>query len=138
MPFCNSPAEKRYLIRLFLTAVVYILATFVTMHVLYHGRTGLPMGMLLAAIPSIPLVGMIGIVALYLKEEKDEFQRELYIQSLLWGMGGTLAITSFWSFLHVFTHVPPVDGFHVFFLFWVLMGLSTIPIRLRYRGGRNE
>ena len=138
MPFCNSPAEKRYLIRLFLTAIVYILATFVTMHVLYHGRTGLYMGMLLAAIPSIPLVGMIGIVALYLKEEKDEFQRELYIQSLLWGMGGTLALTSFWSFLHLFTHVPPVDGFHVFVIFWILMGLSTIPIRLRYRGGRNE
>ena len=138
MPICNSPAEKRYLIRLFLTAVVYILATFVTTHVLYHGRTGLYMGMLLAAIPSIPLVGMIGIVALYLKEEKDEFQRELYIQSLLWGMGVTLALTSFWSYLHLFSHVPPVDGFHVFIIFWFVQGLSTIPIRRYYGGGSGE
>jgi len=138
MPFCKSPAEKRYIVRQLCAALVYLLATFVTLHILYHGRSRLTPAILLAAIPSIPLVAMIGIVALYLKEEKDEFQRELFIQSLLWGMGGTLALTSFWSFLHIFTHVPPVDGLHVFVIFWILMGLSTIPIRLRYRGGRNE
>jgi len=140
MPFCSSAAERRYLLRLFTAAVVYILATFITVHFLYRGRTGLglPTAVLLAAIPSIPLVGMIAIVAVYLKEEKDEFQRELYIQSLLWGMGSTLAITSFWSYLHLFSHVPAVDGFHVFVLFWTLTALSNIPIRLYYRGGSGE
>ena len=138
MPFCKSPAEKRYVLRQLIAALVYILATFVTIHILWHGRTRLTPAIILAAIPSIPLVAMIGIVALYLKEEKDEFLRELFIQSLLWGMGGTLALTSFWSYLHLFSHVPPVDGFHVFVIFWVLMGLSNIPIRLRYRGGSGE
>jgi hypothetical protein len=138
MPFCKSAAEKRYLIRLFLVGVVYILATFVTFHILYHGRTSLPMGLLLAAIPSVPLFAMIAVVVLYLKEEKDDFQRELFIQSLLWGMGGTLALTSFWSFLHLFTHVPPVDGFHVFVIFWVLMGVATIPLRRYYGGASND
>jgi len=138
MTFWKSPAERRYIIRTFLAGLVYVLATFVTIHILYHGRTTLQAGLLLAAIPSIPLVAMIAIVALYLKEEKDEFQRELYIQALLWGMGGTLALTSFWSYLHLFSHVPDVDGFHVFVIFWLLMAFATIPLRRYYGGGSGE
>jgi len=138
MPFCKSPAEKRYVVRQLIAALVYLLATFVTIHILWHGRTRLTPAIILAGIPSIPLVAMIAIVALYLKEEKDEFQRELYIQSLLWGMGVTLALTSFWSYLHLFSHVPPVDGFHVFIIFWFAQGLSTVPIRRYYGGGSGE
>ena len=133
----RSPAHRRYLRRSAITAVAYIAAVFVTFHILYHGKLPLPAAIGLAAIPSIPLVGFIVIVALYLKEEKDGFQRELYIQSLLWGAGGTLALTSFWSFLHLFARVAPVDGFHVFVMFWVFVGISSVPLN-RYYGGSGE
>jgi len=134
----KSPAVRRYLGRMLTAACCYVVAVFITIHVLDHGRKILQAALLLAAIPSIPLIGMIVVVALYLKEEKDEFQRELFIQSLLWGMGATLAITSFWSYVHIFSHVPPVDGLHVFVLFWILTGLSTIPLRRYYGGGSGE
>lgn len=134
----QSQAARRYLRRLAISAVLYMVSVFVTFHILYHGRLALPAAIGLAIIPSIPIVAMIAVVGLYLKEEKDEFQRDLVIQSLLWGAGGTLALTSFWSFVHIFAHrVPPVDGFHVFVLFWVLVGLSAIPLR-RYYGGSGE
>jgi hypothetical protein len=77
------------------------------------------------------------VVALYLKEEKDDFQRELFIRALLWGTGVTLALTSFWSFVHLFAHFPPVDGFHVFVLFWVVDGVAALVLRLR-NGVSNE
>jgi len=138
MASCKSIAAKRYLRRLIVVMLVYMVTVFVTLHILYHGRTSLPAAIGLAAIPSLPLVSLIVVVALYLREEKDEFQRELFIQTLLWGAGLTLALTSFWSFLHLFGHVPPVDGFHVFIIFWFGVGLSSIPINRYYRGGTDE
>ena len=140
----RSPAARRYLRRLAVAIVAYMISVFVTLHVLYHGRLPLPAALGLATIPSIPLIAIIIVIALYLKEEKDDFQRELFIQSLLWGAGGTLALTSFWSFAHLFAHrgpnfdrVPPVDGFHVFILFWLLVGLAALPLG-RYYGGSGE
>ena len=123
----KSKARGRYLRRLAIASLCYIVACFVTLHILYHGRVSLPAAIGLATVPSVPIVAMIVIVGLYLKEEKDEFQRDLVIQSLLWGAGGTLGVTSFWSFLHIFGRVPPVDGFHVFVLFWIFVGISAIP-----------
>ncbi len=134
----KSQAARRYLRRLAISALAYMLSVFVTFHILYHGRVPLLAAIGLAAIPSIPIIAMIAVVGLYLKEETDEFQRDLVIQSLLWAAGGTLALTSFWSFVHLFAHrVPPVDGFHVFVLFWLLVGLSALPLR-RYYGGTGE
>ena len=133
----RSAAANRYLRRSAITAVAYLAAVFITLHILWHGKLPLPEAVGLASIPSVPLIGFIVIVALYLKEEKDEFQRELYIQSLLWGAGCTLALTSFWSYLHLFARVPAVDGFHVFIMFWLFVALSAFPLRLYY-GGTGE
>ena len=139
MAYCKrSPAAKRYLIRLLIAVTTYLIAVFVTMHIFHHGRLELPAAIGLATIPSLPIIAIIVIVGLYLKEEKDEFQRELFIQCLLWGTGATLAVTSFWSFLHLFAHVPAVDGFHVFILFWLFVGLSSVPLNRYYRGGGDE
>ncbi len=132
-----SSAVRRYLQRLAATSLLYIVTVFLSFHVLYHGRVPLPAALGLASIPSIPLVLMIVVVALYLKEEKDDFQRELFIRALLWGTGVTLAVTSFWSFVHLFAHFPPVDGFHVFVLFWIADGLAALVLRLR-NGVSNE
>ena len=133
----KSLAARRYLRRILIATSIYVVAVFVTLHIVNHGRVALPEAIGLASIPSLPIIGVIAAVGLYLKEEKDEFQRELFIQSLLWSTGATLGLTSFWSFLHIFGHVPPVDGFHVFVMFWLFVGLSAYPLR-RYYGGSGE
>ena len=122
----RSPAARRYLRRLAVAIVAYMISVFVTLHVLYHGRLPLPAALGLATIPSIPLIAIIIVIALYLKEEKDDFQRELFIQSLLFAHRGPN-----------FDRVPPVDGFHVFILFWLLVGLAALPLG-RYYGGSGE
>ena len=132
----TSPASSRYLRRLAIASVVYVLSVYLTVHFLHHGRAPLPAAIGLAIIPSLPILAIIVINGLYLKEEKDEFQRELFVQSLLWGAGGTLAITSFWSFVHLFAHFPPVDGFHVFVLFWLIVGISAAI--LRHKNGASD
>ncbi len=134
----KSKAARRYLRRVAIATAFYLVAVFTTLHIVHHGRVALPEAIGLAMIPSLPIVAVIAIVGLYLKEEKDEFQRELFIQSLLWGTGATLAVTSFWSFLHIFGRVAPVDGFHVFIMFWLFVGLSDYPLRRYYGGGSCE
>jgi hypothetical protein len=133
----KSPAARRYYLRTFLASIAYVIAVFVSLHLLWHGKVPMPAAIGLACIPSIPLVAIIAIVGLYLKEETDEFQRELYIKSLLWSAAGTLALTSFWSFLHLFAHVAAVDGFHVFLMFWVFVAISSFSLS-KYYGGSSE
>ena len=134
----KSPATRRYLLRVAIASAVYVLTVFLAMHVFHHGRLPLAAAIGLALFPSIPIVAIIVIVGLYLKEEKDEFQRELYIKSLLWAAGTTLALTSFWSFLFIFgRHVPPVDGFHVLVIFWISAGLYGYALHRHY-GGSGE
>ncbi len=128
----QSPAVRRYVWRMGGTSLLYVVAVFFSLHVLYHGRVPLPAALGLASIPSVPVILMIVVVSLYLKEEKDDFQRELFIRAMLWGTGVTLAVTSFWSFVHLFAHFPSVDGFHVFVLFWLVDGLAALVLRLRH------
>ncbi len=134
----KSQAARRYLRRIAISTIVYVFAVFLTLHAVNRGRVPLPEAIGLAMIPSLPIVAIIATVGLYLKEEKDEFQRELVIQSLLWAAGATLSVTSFWSFLHIFGRVPAVDGFHVFVMFWLFVALSGYPLRRYYGGGNGE
>ena len=90
----QSHARRRYLIRIAIASAIYVLTVFLAIHVLAHQHMSMPFAIALALFPSIPIVAIIAIVGLYLKEEKDDFQRELFIKSLLWATGATLAVTS--------------------------------------------
>ena len=45
----------------------------------------------------------------FLAAEKDEFQRNVLIQCLLGGIGGTLTTTTIWGYLEDFAHAPHLD-----------------------------
>jgi len=133
----RSPAARRFLRRVAIASGAYVVTVFFTLHIFRRGPLHLPEAIGVAIVPSLPILAVIAIVGLYLKEETDEFKREIFIQSLLWGSGLTLALTSFWSFLHLFAHVPGVDGFHVFAMFWIFVAISAFPLA-RYYGGSDE
>ena len=94
--------------------------------------TGAP-AYVLAVLPALPILGMLVVIGLYLAEETDEFVRNMQIQALLGGIGGTLAVVSVWGFLEDFAHAPRLDLFMVYPLFWVFVGISTAVVRMRYR-----
>jgi hypothetical protein len=78
-------------------------------------------------------MGMLVVTGLYLSEEKDEFQRELMVQSLLAGIGLTLASTTVWGYLEDFTHAPHLSLVWIFPMFWIFTGLSIPFVWMRYR-----
>jgi len=87
----------------------------------------------LAVLPAIPLIGMLAVFGMYLAEEKDEFQRFIGVQSMLWGIGGTLAVTNIWGFLESFVHLRHLNPILDAVIFWIFMGISIPLLLARYR-----
>ncbi len=129
----KNPAMRRYLKRFFPTmaacAVILIAAKWAFTR--FHPPGLVAFG--LATLPAIPIIGIIVVVGMYLAEEKDEFQRNVPIQTLLWALGATLAATTIWGFLEVFGQVPHLESYLVFPLFWAFVGVIAPFVKLGYR-----
>jgi hypothetical protein len=126
----KSKAVKRYTQRTIVTMSAYLVLVFVTTYLVRHEH--LP-GWLLyvcAVVPSLAVLRMLHVVALYLKEEKDEFVRQQTVNSLLWATAAILALTAFTDFLRSYTPFGTLPPFTVFVAFWIVFGLaSTVQTR---------
>jgi hypothetical protein len=88
---------------------------------------------LVAVLPALPIAGALIYTGVYLAEEKDEFQRNLLVQSLLGGTGGILAVITAWGYMEDFVGAPHMDLVWVYPLFWLFAGISYGLVRARYR-----
>ncbi len=129
----RSPAERRYHRRLFPVAGLYVVGIFAATWVFRHGRPEGAIAVALAMLPAIPMLAMIGIVGLYLKDESDEFLRMRVVQALLWAIGLTLAGCTVWGFLDNYDVVARLSLFYVVVAFCVAFGFCSCLLALRYR-----
>jgi hypothetical protein len=129
----KTAATRRYLIRFAIAMAAYILLIALdgVCFRMYHPTGALAYG--LAILPALAIIGQIVIVGIYLAEEKDEFQRNLFVQVLLWGLGGVLAFTSVWGMLESFTHIRHFEPTWTFSVFWFFVGVSTPFLQRKYR-----
>jgi hypothetical protein len=134
----GSSAFRRYNVRMIVTALVYCATLLPAVYTIKHHHPSHLVAILLAMFPALALFSQVVVVGLYLKEETDEFQRELLIQQLLWAAALTLVTTSTWGLLEMLSNVRPLLSFYVFVLYWLFFGLVSLPLRLRYRVGRDE
>jgi hypothetical protein len=129
----RNPAERRYVIRMWVIAGLCIL--FAAMAALTF-KLSHPHGIfayLVAVLPSLPNMGALFYTGVYLAEEKDEFQRNLLVQSLLGGIGCTLALLTAWGNLEDLAHAPHLDLIWIYPAFWLFAGISYAVVRMRYR-----
>lgn len=125
--------RRRYLVRLVATMAVYLLFTYITRWSFQHLH---PAGLrvyLLAMLPALPMVGSLAVVGLYVAEESDEFERSILVQSILWGLGGALSVSTICGALEEFAGSPHRSAFYSYLFFWIFMAISGAVIRLRYR-----
>jgi hypothetical protein len=120
----RNPAQRRYLLRFMPLMVSYALILVGVSAAQRHGRiAGATLGML-SVLPAIPLVGVIVVMGLYLREERDEFIRNRLVSAMLGGTAILLAAATIWGFLEnngVVGHPPTFLAFP----FWCgAMGLS--------------
>jgi hypothetical protein len=129
----SNPATRRYLRRFAIAMSAYIALILVTATYFHRFHPKGPLAYVLALLPAVAIIGQIVVVGLYLAEEKDEFRRNLFVQAMLWGLGGVLAVTSVWGMLESFTHIVHFQPTWTFSLFCVFVALSMPFLQRRYR-----
>jgi hypothetical protein len=134
MTFCiKSPAQKRYVVRMWVAAGLCVLFSLVAALVFRLGHPHGVVAYLVGVLPALPIAGALAGTGMYLAEEKDEFQRNLLVQALLGGTGGLLAAATAWGYLEDFARAPHLDLVWVYPAFWVFAGISYGVVWARYR-----
>jgi hypothetical protein len=129
----QNAAQRRYVFRMLVSAGFSILFSVAAALAIRIGHVRGVTAYLLAILPAFPIIGALVVTGLYLAEEKDEFQRQLLVESLLGGMGITLAGTTVWGHLESFIHVSHLDSIWIYPIFWIATGLSMPFVLKRYR-----
>jgi hypothetical protein len=129
----QNAAQRRYVFRMLVSAGFSILFSVAAALALRVGHVRGFTAYLLAILPAFPIIGALVVTGLYLAEEKDEFQRQLLVESLLGGMGITLAGTTVWGHLESFIHVSHLDSIWIYPIFWIATGISMPFVWKRYR-----
>ena len=76
----------------------------------------------------LSMVAMLIAAGVGLARQRDEFQRKLLTEAILWGTGGMLAITTIWGLLEVHTSIPRMDILLNFPIFLVITGIAKFTL----------
>ena len=89
--------------------------------------------LLMAALPTVPLVGLIVSMGRYLGEEVDEFHKELVVRCLLWGTAAVMTSVGFHIFLQLFGWKGNWPAVIELVVFMVAMGAAKLTYRAQNR-----
>lgn len=128
-----SPAARRYMRRFAPAMLAYVVVLIASIYALDQLHLTGPLLWAAAIAPSLPILAVIAVMGLYLTEETDEVPRAVAVQSMLWGIGISLAVATVWGFLENADLAPHLSSFLMFPLFCAAMGLSQPFIWRRYR-----
>ena len=128
----TSPAAKRYRRRMLAASSLYVAAIILATAAFVQHIAG-PLAYLTAVLPALPVVGMFVSMGLYLREETDEFQRTVQIESSLWATGGIMVLAAGWGFLEMFRLAPHVEAWVLVPVWALFLGVANLFIRRRYR-----
>ncbi|BCA60465.1 hypothetical protein [Sphingomonas sp. HMP6] len=129
----HNMAQRRYLARFFPAMVGYVVLLFASTYVI---RFWHPSGVTLAALavaPSLPLLAVIGVMGLYLLEERDEFLRQRLVTAMLGGLAVLLAVLTVWGFLANGGVAEEPPAFLAFPLWCGAFGLVQCGLNVRDR-----
>jgi hypothetical protein len=129
----KNPAVRRFYSRTIATNAVYIVLTICIALYFYKFHPHGPLATVLALLPAVALLGFIIAIGLYLIEDKDEFQRSLMVEVLLWGLGGVLVFTSAWGSLETFTHIRHFNPSWTYQIFWLCVAIRAPFLLRKYR-----
>lgn len=126
MLFCDSKtnaAKRRYLQGSFGVMLAYVGLVFASRLMVNRWHPHDWRLFLLAALPSIPLLCFAYIVGRYLREEHDDYQRDVVIRGMLWGTATVLSITIFSGFLRSYGWQGSLPPFTEFMVFWIVVAI---------------
>lgn len=134
-PHVSSPARYRLEDRILFVFVplvfLFLIMQFSLSH--FHLHPAGVLAVVCATLASIPSIAGVIVFGLYMAEEKDEFQKSVLTSSLLWGIGATFAVTTFWGCMEQFGHARRMPVFWVQIAFILAFAVANAANRWRYR-----
>lgn len=120
----KTKAERTYQMRMMRTMSVYVLLVLIVTSLVRHGHLHGWIVYVLAVVPALAIFKLLHVVAMYLREETDEFQRDGVVRSILWGTAVLLAISAVTDFLRGYTQAGDLPPFMNFTIFWIVFAIS--------------
>jgi hypothetical protein len=134
----KTKAVKVYTRRTMVTMFAYVLLVLMTTFVVRHLHVQGWLLYVCAVLPSVAIFRQLHVVALYLREETDEYLRQQVVNSMLWAMAVVLGLTAFADFLRSYTPYGTLPPFTVFVTFWIVYGLAQLVQVQRNRVDDDE
>ena len=134
----NNAAQRRYRKSALGVAAGYTLIFFA---VEFYVRRVHPLDWRLyvaALLPTLSIVCFLFIIGRYLREEKDEFVRDQFIRSLLWGVAALMSYIMFVAFLRSFGWEGTTKPFAEYFIFCLTLLLAKYIYKIRARVKADE
>ena len=129
----KDSADRRYTYRVLVAMALYFVFLGADIWIFRHYHPAAGLTWLLAMLPALPILAVLAAFGLYLAEVKDEFRRAIMVQSMLWSIGATLAVTTVWGFLESFAQVRHIEWIWVFPVFCFFVPISSALVRWKYR-----
>ena len=126
-----SPAMRRYLARLAVLMIAYMVCIFSVGYLFRHNPPSGVAAYALAVLPALPIVGVVWSIMRLIIEETDEYLRLLYVKENLFATGFCLTVMTVWEFLQNYDLVSnDTRGFGATFVWFVGLGIGSIYVRL--------
>ena len=114
----SSKPNRRFLIRLAISATVFGLSIVAAKHLIGQGLVGGPLVWVIALIPGLAMVGIFYAYGMLIIEQKDEFIRMLVLRQLIIATGIALSFATVWGFLESFGLVAHIYPYYFAFA-WI-------------------
>ena len=131
----SSPAQRRYTRSILLLSAAYALILFGVVG-FFRNHPGIAdtSAYLIAALPALPIVGIVAVIGRYLIEERDEYLRMLRVRQALVATAITLGIVTVWGFVEDAGLAPHVPAFYVAVLWFAGFGIGACVNKAVERG----
>ncbi len=125
-----SPQIKRYMKRIAILMVLYLIFLFSGDYLIDNELvSGVP-AYIIAILAGLPVAGMFWAIGMLLIEETDEFLRMLLVHQTLIATGIAMAAASIWGFLENFGLVQHVDSYWWAIIWFLGLGIGAIANKL--------
>jgi len=134
MPLASNPAQRRYVRRVGVATIAYVVTLFAAIHFVGDGIVTGVAAYALGVLPGLSVAGFFWAIGRLLVEERDEYLRMLLVRQVLIATGFTLSLVTIWGFLENLNLVPHVDAFYVAILWFFGLGVGSCWNWLTMRG----
>jgi hypothetical protein len=113
MRFCRkqlSAYQRRSLRTIEIMMGIAIALDILLQAILEKHNLSIPWRYGMATLSIAPVIATILLVARYLRGEKDEYMRNLVVESILWGLSAVLVSDSFFSYVRPYVFLIPIGN----------------------------